>query len=205
MIPFIVESGEGFLLGFDTGGSHLAACREVYTSAQVWGGGGIKQRIQSSRIPPCHRHMVIATNLSSLFDLLHCSIPQTRAECCLEFTAVSGYRMFPGLSGSWAHTGAQVGVVSRSQSAPHMHVLVCICSNVRQFHVIGQSHTQVLCYNRTQAIDMLHASSCDFCPGGGGGVFCSAGGYEAPDTSLSFTPPPAVQGGRGGIIPGCIT
>ena len=37
-----------------------------------------KQRIQSSHIPPCHRHMVIATNLSLLFDLLHCSIPQTR-------------------------------------------------------------------------------------------------------------------------------
>ena len=53
--------------------------------------GAIKQRIQSSRIPLCHRHMVIATNLSSLFDLLHCSIPQTRAECCVEFAVVSGY------------------------------------------------------------------------------------------------------------------
>ena len=42
-------------------------------------------------MPPCHRHMVIATNLSSLFDLLHCSIPQTRTKCCLEFTAVGGY------------------------------------------------------------------------------------------------------------------
>ena len=51
-------------------------------------------------MPPCHRHMVIATNLSSLFDLLHCSIPQTRTECCLEFAVVSGYRMFLGLSGS---------------------------------------------------------------------------------------------------------
>ena len=60
----------------------------------------IKQRIQSSHIPPCHRHMVIATNLSSLFDLLHCSIPQTRTECCPEFTVVSGYRMFLGLSGA---------------------------------------------------------------------------------------------------------
>ena len=49
---------------------------------------------------PCHRHMVIATDLSSLFDLLHCSIPQTRTECCLEFGVVSGYRMFLGLSGS---------------------------------------------------------------------------------------------------------
>ena len=63
------------------------------------GGGGckgwgitraIKQRIQSSRIRPCPRHMVIATNLSSLFDLLHCSIPQTRTECCLDFAVVGG-------------------------------------------------------------------------------------------------------------------
>ena len=56
----------------------------------------MKQRIQSSHIPPRHRHMVIVTNLSSLFDLLHCSTPQTRAECCLELTAVGGYRMFLG-------------------------------------------------------------------------------------------------------------
>ena len=62
-------------------------------------GGAIKQRIQSSHIPLRHRHMVIATNLSSLSDLLHCSTPQTRAECCLELTAVSGYRMFLGLFG----------------------------------------------------------------------------------------------------------
>ena len=41
-------------------------------------------------MPPCHRHMVIATNLSSLFDLLLCSTPQTRAECCLELNAVRG-------------------------------------------------------------------------------------------------------------------
>ena len=47
----------------------------------------IKQRVQSSRMPPCHRHMVIPTNLSSLFDLLLCSARQTRAECCLEITA----------------------------------------------------------------------------------------------------------------------
>ena len=62
--------------------------------------GAIKQRIQSSHMPPCHRHMVIATNLSSLFDLLHRSIPQTRAKCCLEFTVGNGYRTFAGLSGS---------------------------------------------------------------------------------------------------------
>ena len=29
-----------------------------------------------------------------------------------------------------------MGAASRSQSALHMHVLVCICSNVRQFHKI---------------------------------------------------------------------
>ena len=39
----------------------------------------IKQRVQSSHMPPCHRHMVIATNFSSMFDLLLCSTPQTRA------------------------------------------------------------------------------------------------------------------------------
>ena len=34
---------------------------------------------------------------------------------------------------------------SRSQSALHMHVLVCICSNVRQFHkIIGMIH---VCYH----------------------------------------------------------
>ena len=47
-------------------------------------------------MPPCHRHMVFATNFSSMFDLLLCSTPQTWAECCLELTAVSGYRMFLG-------------------------------------------------------------------------------------------------------------
>ena len=58
--------------------------------------GAIKQRIQSSHMPLCHRHMVFATNLSSMFDLLLCSTPQTWAECCLELTAISGYRMFLG-------------------------------------------------------------------------------------------------------------
>ena len=39
---------------------------------------------------------------------------------------------------------AEVGA-SRSQSALHMHVLVCICSNVRQFHeIIGMIQT---CYH----------------------------------------------------------
>ena len=31
-----------------------------------------------------------------MFDLLLCSNPQAWAECCLELTAVSGYRMFLG-------------------------------------------------------------------------------------------------------------
>ena len=56
----------------------------------------IKQRIRSSHMPPCHRHMVFATNFSSMFDLLLCSTPQAWAECCLELTAVSAYRMFLG-------------------------------------------------------------------------------------------------------------
>ena len=47
-------------------------------------------------MPQCHRHMVIATNFSSMFDFLLCSTPQMRAECCLELTAVSGCRMFLG-------------------------------------------------------------------------------------------------------------
>ena len=45
------------------------------------GGGGVEgheQRIQDSHIPPSHRHMVIVTTLSSLFDLLHCSTHQMR-------------------------------------------------------------------------------------------------------------------------------
>ena len=37
------------------------------------------------------------------------------------------------------------GGASRSQSALHMHVLVCICSNVRQFHkIIGMTQ---MCYH----------------------------------------------------------
>ena len=47
----------------------------------------LKQWIQSSHIPPCHRHMVITTILSvHCFALLHRSANQTSAECCLEFT-----------------------------------------------------------------------------------------------------------------------
>ena len=33
-----------------------------------------------------------------------------------------------------------VGAASRSQSAPHMHVLECICSNVRQFNELHTIH-----------------------------------------------------------------
>ena len=58
------------------------------------------------------------------------------------------------------HNTHSLRVVSRSQCALHMHVLVCICSNVRQFLLIGQGHTQMLCYKWTQAIAMLHTSSC---------------------------------------------
>ena len=62
----------------------------------------MKQRIQSSHIPPCHRHMVIATILSvHCFALLHHNANQTSAECCLEFTARGGYWMFPGLCVSY--------------------------------------------------------------------------------------------------------
>ena len=38
--------------------------------------------------------MVIATNLSPLFDLLHCSIPQTRTKCCLEFPWLAAIECF---------------------------------------------------------------------------------------------------------------
>ena len=61
----------------------------------------LSNRIQSSHIPPCHKHMVIATILSvPCLAVLHRSANQTSAECCLEFTARGGYRMFLGLSGS---------------------------------------------------------------------------------------------------------
>ena len=50
---------------------------------------------------------------------------------------------------------------SRSQSALHMHVLVCICSNVRQFQEI---------------IDMIqmcyHTNHCACCDGGAAGAGC---------------------------------
>ena len=41
-------------------------------------------------MPPCHRHMVIATNFSSMFDLLLCSTPQTWAECALSSPQSAG-------------------------------------------------------------------------------------------------------------------
>ena len=34
------------------------------------------------------------------------------------------------------------GGASKSQSALHMHVLVCICSNVRQFRITGMVHVR---------------------------------------------------------------
>ena len=60
-------------------------------------------------MPPCHRHMVFTTNCSSMFDLLLCSTPQAGAECCLELTAVSGYRMFLGPFGLQTYTPHWVG------------------------------------------------------------------------------------------------
>ena len=41
---------------------------------------------------------------------------------------------FHWLSVSACVFGGGGGVQAGQQSAPHMHVLVCICSNVRQFH-----------------------------------------------------------------------
>ena len=60
----------------------------------------VKQRTQSSHIPPCHRHMVIVTTLSvHCFALLHHSAPhhtapQTSAECCFEFTTRGSFGLF---------------------------------------------------------------------------------------------------------------
>ena len=53
-------------------------------------------------------------------------------------------------------------VVSRSQSAPHMHVLVCICSNVRQFHLLWPKPHN--CYTTIvlMIIAMLHFCSVCF-------------------------------------------
>ena len=84
----------------DSGTCHVTCIGDLSATMerQRYWEGATKQRIQSSHMPPCHRHMVIATNLSSLFDLLHCSIPQTTTECRLEFAEVSGCRMFLGLS-----------------------------------------------------------------------------------------------------------
>ena len=60
----------------------------------------MKQRTQSAHIPPCHRHMVIATTLSvHCFAIAHCSANQTSAECCIAFITRGGYRVFLGLSG----------------------------------------------------------------------------------------------------------
>ena len=53
---------------------------------RIWGGQGqlspfwaMKQQILGSHIPPCHKHMVIATTLSvHCVALLHCTAAQTR-------------------------------------------------------------------------------------------------------------------------------
>ena len=65
-------------------------------------------------MPRCHRHMVIATKCSSMFDLLLCSTPQTWAECCLELTAVSGYRMFLGPFGQAYESTPPIGSVRQA-------------------------------------------------------------------------------------------
>ena len=67
-----------------------AAVQAGPTRPHQVGLGAIKQRIQSSHMPPCHRHMVFATNFSSMFDLL------LSVFMLLDLTAVSGYRMFLG-------------------------------------------------------------------------------------------------------------
>ena len=65
-------------------------------------------------MPPCNRHMVIATNFSSMFDILLCSTPQTWAECCLELTAVSGSRMFLGPFGQAYKPTPPIGSVRQA-------------------------------------------------------------------------------------------
>ena len=45
-----------------------------------------------------------------------------------------GMPEFLGALGGYARTFGTFGPQASQQSAPHMHVLVCICSNVRQFH-----------------------------------------------------------------------
>ena len=85
----------------------------------------MKQQTQGSHIPPCHRHMVIATMLPGhCFAVLHRSAHQTSAESCLGFTARGGYRMFLGLCGSaltpplalGSHEPCTLGLVS---TLPH--------------------------------------------------------------------------------------
>ena len=46
-----------------------AVAKQLLKGMAVGNGRAIKQRIQSLHIPPCHRHMVIATILSSLYCL----------------------------------------------------------------------------------------------------------------------------------------
>ena len=64
----------------------------------------MKQWIQSSHIPPCHRHLVITTLSVIVFALLHRSANQTSAECCLEFTTRGGYEIMGGGGGAGCST-----------------------------------------------------------------------------------------------------
>ena len=89
------------------------------------GGGHEATDTELSHIPPCHRHMVIATMLPGhCFAVLHRSAHQTSAESCLGFTARGGYRMFLGLCGSaltpplalGSHEPCTLGLVS---TLPH--------------------------------------------------------------------------------------
>ena len=56
---------------------------------------------------------------------------------CLQTEAVCTGRC-GGLFFSASPTLPQGGGAARSQSAPHMHVLLCMCSNVRQFIPTGR-------------------------------------------------------------------
>ena len=56
-------------------------------------------------------------------------MPESRVDA-VEWATEWGGGAFVQLGGCVRFHG---GAASRSQSAPHMHVLVCICSNVRQF------------------------------------------------------------------------
>ena len=102
----------------------------------------MKQRILGYRTPPCHRRPVIATQSSI-----------SSSYCALITTGMTVSRGGGGV----ARGGSLQGAVRRSQSAPHMHVLVCICNNVRQFfHHWPEPHPCIIAA---------------ICKGGGGGTW----------------------------------